>query len=140
MKITLCSSAKFFDKLPEIKKELEEKGYEILLPSMVDYHHLEEDALTKLMFDLIRDHFSKIDQSDAIFVANFDKNGIEGYIGGSVFLEMGVAFHNKIPIFLLQDIPKELNYREELIALQPIVIGKDWDKLDKILKGNEGKE
>ncbi len=134
MKITLCSSAKFFDKLPEIKKALEEKGYEILLPSMVDYHQLEETALTKLMFDLIKNHFSKIDQSDAIYVANFDKNNINGYIGGSAFLEMGLAFHNKIPIFLLNEIPKNLNYREELIALQPIVIGKDWDKLDKILK------
>ncbi|MCC7552260.1 hypothetical protein KO317_01175 [Candidatus Micrarchaeota archaeon] len=134
MKITLCSSAKFFDKLPEIKKALEETGYEVLLPSMVDHHHLEETALTKKMHGLIEDHFSKIDESDAIFVANFDKNGIKNYIGGSAFMEMALAFHNKIPIFLLNEVPKDLNYREELIALQPIVIGKDWDKLDKILK------
>ncbi|MFA5382537.1 MAG: hypothetical protein WC356_05175 [Candidatus Micrarchaeia archaeon] len=136
MKITLCSSSRFFDRLPEIKKELEELRYEVFLPSMVDYHHLEETALTKKMYGLIEDHFSKIDKSDAIYIANFDKNNIKGYIGGSAFMEMGLAFYKKIPIFLLNEIPKGLNYREELIALQPIVIGKDWKKLDKILKNN----
>ncbi len=130
MKITICSSAQFFEKLWDIKKSLEEKGHTVLLPSMVDYHHLSEDALAKIQYDLIRDHFEKIKQSDAIFVANYNKNGVEGYIGGSVFLEMGVAFHQNIPIFLLHDIPQQSSYREELIALQPIVIGMNWEMLD----------
>lgn len=133
MKITLCSSAKFFEKLWDIKKSLEERGYEVLLPSMKDYHHLSEDALAKIQYDLIGEHFRKIDESDAIYVANYDKNGIAGYIGGSALLEMGLAFYRKIPIFLLNNIPQQVSYREELIALQPIVIGEDWDKLDGIL-------
>lgn len=84
MRITLCSSAKFFGRLLDIKKNLEEKGHIVLLPSMVDYHHLTENALLKIQHDLIQDHFKKISECDAIFVANFDKTGIEGYIGGSV--------------------------------------------------------
>ena len=134
MKITLCSSAKFFEKLWDIKKSLEVKGYEILLPSMKDFHHLGEDSLAKIQYDLINEHFQKIDQSHAIYVANYDKNGIAGYIGGNSFLEMGLAFYRKIPIFLLNDIPQQVSYREELIALKPIVVGKNWDKLDDILK------
>ena len=133
MKITLCSSAKFFEKLWDIKKSLEERGHEVLLPSMKDFHHLGEDSLAKIQYELINEHFQKIDQSHAVYVANYDKNGIAGYIGGNSFLEMGLAFYRKIPIFLLNDIP-QLSYREELIALKPIVVSEDWDKLDNILK------
>ena len=133
MKITLCSSAKFFDQLLEIKKELELRGYEVLLPSMKDFHNLGEDSLAKIQFDLIRDHLKKIDQSDAIYVANFDKNGICGYVGGNSFLEMGKAFDKRIPIFLLKDIPNGVSYREELIALKPIVVGQYWDKIKEFL-------
>ena len=128
MKITLCSSAKFFPKLNEIKEALENKGHEVFLPSMTDYHHLEETALAKLQYDLIRDHFAKIDKSDAILVANFEKNNVKGYIGGSALIEMAKAFDKGIPIFLMNDIP-EIGYREEIIAMQPIIIGTDWEKI-----------
>ena len=53
MKITLCSSAKFFENLWDIKKSLEEIGHEVLLPSMKDFHHLGEDSLAKVQYDLI---------------------------------------------------------------------------------------
>jgi nucleoside 2-deoxyribosyltransferase len=134
MKITLCTSAKFFDRLYSIKEELESRDYEVLLPSMMDYHHLEEDALAKIQYNLIKNHFRKIDSSDAIYVANYDKNNIAGYIGGNSFLEMGKAFDKGIPIFLMNDIPKELSYKEELIAMQPMIIGTNWDTIDKVLK------
>src|SRR3989338_379727 len=134
MKITLCSSAKFFERLWGIKKSLEERGYEVLLPSMKDFHYLGENALAKIQSDLINQHFEKIDQSHAIYVANYEKKGIKGYIGGNSFLEMGFAFYKKIPIFLLNEIPLQVSYREELIALQPILIGEDWAKLNGILK------
>jgi len=134
MKITLCSSAKFFEKLWDIKKSLEEIGHEVLLPSMKVFHHLGEDSLAKIQYDLINEHFQKIDQSHAVYVANYDKNGIAGYIGGNSFLEMGLAFYRKIPIFLLNDIPQQVSYREELIALKPVVVGENWNKLDDVLK------
>ena len=129
MKITLSSSAMFFERLYRIKEELEKRGHEVLLPSMGDYHHLEETALAKIQNNLIKDHFDKIDQSDAIYVANFEKNGIKGYIGGSVLIEMGKAFHKEIPIYLLNEIPAKISYREELLALQPIVLGENWENL-----------
>ena len=134
MKIVLCSSAKYFDKLIVIQKQLEKKGHEVLLPSMEDYHHLEETALAKIQCHLIKEHFHKINESDAIYIANYDKNDIEGYIGGNSFLEMGKAFDMGIPIFLMKDIPKGISYREEILALQPIVIGEDFDKINHSLR------
>lgn len=133
MKIALCSSSKFFDKLWSIKKALEKRGHKVLLPSMKDFSHLVEDSKAKIHFNLIKNHFKKIDESEAIYIANYKKNGIKGYIGGNTFLEMGKAFDKGMPIFLMDDIPS-VNYKDELIAMQPIIIGKDWDKLDKTLK------
>lgn len=135
MKITLCSSVRFFDRLWDIKKALEERGHEVFLPSMKDFHHFEENSLAKIQHDLIRKHFERIGRSDAVFVANFEKEGVKGYIGGNSFLEMGKAFDKRIPIFLLNDVPEQSSYREELVALKPVVVGRDWDKLDRLLKG-----
>jgi len=133
MKISLCSSARFFDKLQGIKERLESFGFDVLLPSMVDYHNLEETALAKIQFNLIRAHFEKINDSDAILVVNYDKGDVRNYIGGSVLLEMGKAFDCKIPIFVLNPVP-EVSYREEIIALQPMILNGDLDKIKEILK------
>ncbi len=130
MKIALCSSARFFGRLEEIKQKLEKLGHDVLLPSMGDYHCLEEDALAKIQYNLIKEHFRKIEQSDAILVANFDKDGVSGYIGGNTFLEMGKAFDQGIPIFLLNEIPREMGYKEELIAMQPIVVEGDVARIE----------
>ncbi|KKT71502.1 MAG: hypothetical protein UX09_C0021G0005 [Candidatus Uhrbacteria bacterium GW2011_GWE2_45_35] len=96
---------------------------------MIDYHYLVEDALTKIHHDLIREHFNKIEKSDAIFVANFEKNGVLGYIGGNTFLEIGLAFYLRKPIYLLNELPEKIGYQEELLAMQPVVIGEDWNKI-----------
>ncbi|MDE1866039.1 MAG: hypothetical protein KGH94_05390 [Candidatus Micrarchaeota archaeon] len=132
-KITLCSSARFFDRLYIIKEALERNGHEVFLPSMQNFHHLEETALAKIHYNLMKDHLEKINRSDAIYVANYDKDGVKGYIGGSAFLEMGKAFDKGIPIFLMNDAPKNVSFREEVLAMQPIVIGENWEKLDRRL-------
>ncbi|MBI4440832.1 hypothetical protein HY639_01570 [Candidatus Woesearchaeota archaeon] len=133
MQVTLCSSASFFDQLYGIQHALEARGYSILLPSMQNYHSLHEDVRAKIQYHLIREHFRNIEKSDAIYVANYDKNGIIGYIGGNVFLEMGKAFDQEIPIFLMNTVP-EMSYKEEILAMHPIVIGTDWGTLDERVK------
>lgn len=131
MKITICSSSTFYDKLWAIKDELEKINYEVLLPSM-EYNDKREDAKLKIELNLIRVHFAKIEESDAIYVANYDKNGVKGYIGGNCFLEIGKAFDCGLPIFMLNDIP-EMLYKDELTAMQPIIIGCDWKRINDYL-------
>jgi hypothetical protein len=48
----------------------------------------------------MKGHFKKVLDSDAILVTNFEKNGVEGYIGGNVLMEITLAFHYKKPIFI----------------------------------------
>lgn len=129
-KIYLCSSRKFFDKLWDIEKELKKLGYGVLLPSMRNIQDDEiyfkengETEFAKIHYELIRNDFRKIEESDAILVCNFNKNGVDGYIGGNVLMEMTKAFDKGVPIFLICPVPN-MSYRAEILAMQPIILSK----------------
>ena len=137
-KICLCSSRHFFDKLEKLKENLEKSGYKVLLPSMrniqddLHFKNRKETEFAKIHYDLIKNHFRKIDESDAILVCNDDKDGIKGYIGGNVLMEMAKAFDRGIPIFLLNPVP-QIPYRAEIPAMQPIEL-KNLEEIKKYSK------
>lgn len=137
MKIAICGSMKFHEKMREVKKKLEEMGHNVYVPKSIElmdtvgYVHPEGDeekVQAKIEHDFIRAHFKKIEESDAILVLNYDKKGIVNYIGGNTFLEMGLAYWLNKKIFLLNPIP-EMDYLTEMYALQPIVINGDLSKM-----------
>ena len=64
--------------------------------------------------------------SDGILVLNYEKKGVENYIGGNSFLEIGVAFDLGKKIFLLNPIPENLPYTEEIEVINPVVINGDF--------------
>ncbi len=126
--ICLCSSRKFFDELKNVKSELEKLGYKVLLPSMRNpqdddtyFREGREMEFAKIHHDLIKEHFRKIENSDAVLVCNWDNNGIKGYIGGNVLIEMAKAFDGNKSIFLAAPVP-QIPYRAEILAMQPKVI------------------
>ncbi len=129
MIITLCSSIKFSKEILKAKKILEKMGHKVELPFMKVPNGSVEHSKMKIKLDLIRKHFRKIEKSDAILVLNFDKNGTKNYIGGNSFLEMGKAFDKRIPIFLLNQIP-EVPYKDEIIAMKPVVLSGDFSRLN----------
>lgn len=71
--------------------------------------------------EAIREHFAKIEWSDAIVVVNSEKNGVAGYIGGNTLMEMALAFHLKKPIYLTQTAP-DVSYREEILGMLPLKV------------------
>jgi len=131
MRIVICGSMCYLDKILKIKEMLSSLGHEVITPNpeFLEEEKQMEDHQAKIKFDLIRSFFKKIETADALFVANFDKNEIKGYIGGNSFLEMGKAYDVGIPIYLLNEIP-EVSYKDEIIALQPIVINNDLNKIN----------
>ncbi len=131
-KITLCSSSAFFDKLALIKETLVSRSHTVYFPHVWDWTQNSENEIAKVQHDLIKRHFLNIENSDAVYIANFDKKGIPNYIGGNTLLEMGKAFDMDLPIFLMNDIP-DMPYSEEIRAMQPQVIGSDWEKMEQIL-------
>ena len=77
----------------------------------------------------IRNHFEKIMWADAILVLNYGKKDTENYIGANTFLEMGIAFHERKQIYLLNPIP-EVSNKEEILGMKPIVINGDLSLLN----------
>ncbi len=136
MTITICGSMQFHAEMLAYKKKLEDLGHRIFVPKGVyditkneAYKDTDEEkVLIKVEYDVIRDHFNFIHQSEAILVLNFDKKGIAGYIGGNTFLEMGLAFWLGKKIFLLNAVP-QMDYLTEMHALQPVVLNGDLTKI-----------
>jgi hypothetical protein len=119
MKIVISGSISFYKEIVSLGEQLRGLGHEVHVPAP------EADGRVAAF----RKHFEKIEWADTMLVANFDKNGVEGYIGGSVLMEMAVAFYLQKPMYALNDMP-ELSYKDELKVMNPIVIRGDLSKVN----------
>jgi len=142
MKIAICSSASFYPQVLEIEQGLQKLGFQVELPTGA-IRLKEEDGFDpeaqkagyiekedwQLKEELIKAHFKKIQESDAILVVNYEKKGITGYIGGNGLMEMAVAFHYKKPIYILNPVSKELSYYEEVMGMRPVFLNSDLIKI-----------
>ncbi|PWT76757.1 MAG: hypothetical protein C5B60_03750 [Chloroflexi bacterium] len=134
MKITICGSLKFFDKMLGIQERLEEMGHEVLMPIEVaglDYWS-EDGSLrvtAKRAQDLISEHFRKIEKSDAVLVVNMTKGDIKNYIGANTFLELGFAHYLGKRIYLLHPIPDQPYILDEVLAIGASVLDGDVGNL-----------
>ncbi|MCD6368067.1 MAG: hypothetical protein J7L45_03215 [Candidatus Aenigmarchaeota archaeon] len=144
MIITICSSAFFAKESFDIKKKLEDRGHTVFIyPEEIkiddkiihvtDFYNMRKNNLTNDLVNvksvLIKEHFKNIENSDAILVLNFDRDGEEGYVGGNTFLEMGVAYYLNKKIFLWKFPMKKLPYFEEILSMNPRIIDGDIDKI-----------
>ncbi len=114
----------------KIQKLLESSGHTVLVPKSLALIEKEgfqkpvtvnERIAAEEKYHFLSEHFKKVESSDAILVVNPTKNGIDGYIGGNTFLEMGVGYYLGKKIFLLHPIPK-MEYELELAAMRPTVL------------------
>jgi hypothetical protein len=136
MNIVVCASMTLSKRLLEIERELTERGHAVVLPEHThDYASLPEEsdihlesAHNKIKEDLIRGYFAKIAKGDCILVVNETRRGIENYIGGNSFLEMGFAHVLEKQIYLLNPIP-DMPYTDEIVAMRPIVIHGDLETI-----------
>jgi hypothetical protein len=140
MKITVCGSVKFADKLVEIYRELEKLGHQPLMheemfgiadgtaKELIDGIELDH-AEVKRKNNFIKFWHDLIKSGDAVLICNFDKNGVKNYIGGNTFLEIGFAHVNGKKIFLLNPIPEELSYADEIKAMADEIIFGDLTRI-----------
>jgi len=142
MKIAICGSLNFTLEMEKLATKLRQMGFKTYIPVsskkiLKGEFSLEEIKKEKsdgkfseraIRNDAIRTYWKIIKNCDAILVANFDKEGISGYVGGNTFLEIGFAHVLKKKIYLLHGIPK-MNYRDEIKAMQPLVLGGDLSKI-----------
>ena len=132
MKIAICASMAFTEKMLGIKSELENMGHECFVSGFAqDYVGKTEAEIEKLKLfhkyakDAIREFWEKIKKSDAILVLNFDRKGVKNYIGGNTLMEIGFAHVLNKKVFLMNPVPDIEYYKTEIEAVQPVIINGD---------------
>ncbi|PJE65618.1 hypothetical protein COU91_00705 [Candidatus Saccharibacteria bacterium CG10_big_fil_rev_8_21_14_0_10_47_8] len=140
--IVLCSSANFYEHAHMIAQQLRAMGYKTMVPVTLgkmkktknfnadDYRIWYKDPSGyKRKTYLMRNHFDKIVSGDAILVVNDEKRGIKGYIGANVLMEMGLAFHLRKPIFVLNNVHEDMPVYEEIRAMNCLMLNGNLDKI-----------
>ncbi|HCC83384.1 TPA: hypothetical protein DEP96_00880 [Candidatus Uhrbacteria bacterium] len=148
MNLTLCGSIAFINEMDTLRQQLEALGHTVKMPPMQErigedgehisaeeYYAHKKAAGTDLNHwiwkhhgDCITMHFQKVEWADAVVILNLDKNGIANYVGPNTLMKIGLAFHLRKPIFLMNPIP-QISYFEELIGMKPVVINGDLSLL-----------
>lgn len=126
----------FAKEMLEAKKKLEEAGNEVGVPcdtkTFVDDPSMTTDDHEKnykwcIDNDIIRKCFDLIADSDAVLLLNYPKNGINGYVGASGVMEVGLAYYLKKKIYLLYPPPppEQVKSSHEILIMQPIILNGD---------------
>jgi len=141
MKIMICGSMTFAKEMIRAKKILEERGHEVNIPTDAHdiahgkHHHddLEADYRHCVENDIMRTHLKFVEESDAVLVLNYEKNGVKGYVGTASLMELGVAHHFRKKIFLLHALPPHSEHRwaHEVRIMQPIILNGNVRAIEK---------
>ena len=114
-KIVIAGSAKFYKEALELKKELENKDYNVIdYPKNINVN-IEEEY--KQAYERFYDNLSK---TDDLILFNLDKNGIEGYIGYESFAELSYLVVKKLQennnhkIYIYKKPSKEVGCYDEI--------------------------
>ncbi len=147
MKITICGSSAFKEQMLEYRDKLFAMGHEAIVhpdyEAFVKGEKQEiwslvengEHYLAKKSQGYIKWYYDAICESDGILVLNFDKKGIKNYIGGNTLMEIGFAHVHGKKIFLLNPVPEEVSYADEIKAMYDVSLDGDFEKLKPYLTG-----
>jgi nucleoside 2-deoxyribosyltransferase len=142
--IVICSSASFYEHVNQVAAELRERGFEVVVPSSAEKMAKTGDydvTKHKTWYDkpadferkaaLMHEHFDKVATGGITLVVNDEKKGVKGYIGPNALMEMGLAFHLQKPIYVLNNVDKDMPVYEEVIGMGSIILDGDITKLSK---------
>ena len=139
MKILIIGSMAFIHDMVAIQKKLQVAGHEVNIPYGIEPHladprytdNLEDNLEFCIKNNIMKRNFDEVVAHDAVLVLNNPRNGIDGYIGASVLMELGIAHHNNKKIFLLNAYPdfNKFRWAHELAIIQPTVIDGDLTKI-----------
>ena len=136
MKIAICASMVFAEKMVQVKRQLEKIGHTVYISQFAEGYlgkaDKEKEKLAvqdKNEHDAIRKFWEIIKRSDAILVLNYDRKGIKNYIGGNTLMEIGFAHVLNKQIFLMNPIPDIEYYRSEIEAVSPVILKQDLNKI-----------
>lgn len=130
--IAVCGSMAHAAEMEKVIAELRQMGLSVSTPEMsekkFDWQQASDAEIAVHKGRLVRRHFANIARAKAVLVCNYDKNDTANYIGTNTLMEITAAFAYEKPIFLLNPVPHQ-NGREEMLAMEPVVIKGDLAKL-----------
>ena len=140
MKVLIHASLDFKNEMISAKHFIESKNKHthVILPDLTRYQYIrdkngDDKTFTKIKNGLTKENLRNVKDSDSLLILNYSHRGIENYIGGNSFMEMVVAFFLEKPIYLLNDIPENMTFTEEIKSLYPIVV-KDLSSFLNIIQ------
>ena len=129
---------KFARDIVKLRDELLKLGHDAIIPYGTKPHltdstfadRLEDNMKFCIEEDVMMKNFKMIQDQDAILVYNKKKGDVDGYIGTSTLMEIGIAYFLGKKIFVMFNIPhfNEHRWAHEVTIMQPT-----------FLKGNLGK-
>lgn len=139
-RMLIHASLDFCDKMRKSEEYFNNNnlGYEVILPELTRYQDIrdvygDDITFTKIKNRLTIENIKNVEKCDGLLILNYTHREIENYVGGNSFLEMCIAFYLNKPIYLLNDIPENMPYTEEIKSFYPIVIKNlDWFKENDI--------
>lgn len=141
MKLTICGSSAFAEKMVEYKRLLQELGHGVIVhpeyearvrgerPEIAARMAAGEHAAIKKENGYIKWYYNAIVGSDGILVLNFEKKGVPNYIGGNTLMEIAFAYVNDKKVFLLNPVP-EVSYKDEIEAMYTKILDGDLRALE----------
>ena len=107
MKIGIIGSMQFAEKMVEVRDKLIRMGHDAFVTdlhkALVGKTYEEKEKIKlhqKYNMDAIRVFWRAMQGADAVLVLNFDKEGIQNYIGGNTLMEIGFAYVLNQKIYL----------------------------------------
>lgn len=122
----------FIERIKEVAKDLSEAGISSYYPMEQERDLLRseigEEAFSIEKGGYIRAHLLKIEKSDKVLVANYSKNGIDGYIGPNSLIELAFGYALGKELYLLNE-PGEQSCKPEILGMQPIILNGEIENL-----------
>ena len=115
-KIVIAGSAKFYKEALELKKELEDRNYNVI--DYTKHINVNNENEYKEAYETFYDNLSK---TDDLLLLNLDKKGIEGYIGYESFAELSnlvvkkIQVNNDHKIYIYKMPSKEVGCYDEIM-------------------------
>lgn len=136
MRVGIIGSMQYTEKMIEARDKLISLGHNAYLTNLAspfigktDEEKEKIKIYQKQDLDAIREFWKLMQGGEAVLAVNLKKEGIENYIGGNTFLEIGFAHVLGQKIYLYNPIPDMPCYKTEIEAMKPVVINGDYSRI-----------
>jgi len=132
--VALCGSMKFIEQMKRLATDLQVLDISSYFPKEEEKELIRGDrgdeGYANEKGDYIHTHLVKIRHCEKVLVANFDKNGVRGYVGPNSLIELAFGYALDKKLYLLYP-PGEQSCSSEILGLKPTILEGNLERLVK---------